>query len=84
MSEKYIADPNGRDTIVQCFKFNLCKDESAETHIRRLRTIIRYLPSLQGDTVVGPNQLRHIVIKLFPKKWQESFIRGGTKRYHTA
>ena len=28
--------------------------------------------------------MRHIVMNSFPKKWQESFMRGGAERYHTA
>ena len=86
--KKYVADPNARDTMVAAlntnkFRFGLNEDKSVERHIRRLRTIIRYLPLLPGDAVVNPASMRHIVMNSFPKRWQTSFMRSGARRYHT-
>ena len=85
---KYVADPNARDTMVASlntnkFRFGLNEDKSVEKHIRRLRTIIRYLPLLPGEAVVNPAAMRHIVMNSFPKRWQQSFMRGGANRYHS-
>mmetsp|Transcript_19440 Transcript_19440/g.21754 ORF Transcript_19440/g.21754 Transcript_19440/m.21754 type:complete len:199 (-) Transcript_19440:196-792(-) len=68
--KRYVADPNARDTLVAAlntnkFRFGQTDDKSVERHIRRLRTIIRYLPLLPGDAVVNPASMRHIVM-FFP------------------
>ena len=53
-------------------------------HIRRLQTIYRYVDMLPGDAEVNPNTIRHSVMNSFPKRWQNSFMRGGAERYHSA
>ena len=63
--------------VTNKFRFGLNEDKSVEKHIHRLQTIIQYLPLLPGDTVVGPAQMRHIVMNSFLKRWQESFITVG-------
>ena len=85
---KYVADPNARDTMVAAlntnkFRFGQGENKSVEKHIRRLRTIIRYLPLLPGEVVVNPAAMRHIVMNSFPKRWIQSFMRGGAHRYHS-
>ena len=85
---KYVADPNARDTLFQAFnggsfRFIIAIGDVAK-HIRRIRTIYRYLPKLPGDVVTTDAQIRHSVMNSFPKRWQQSFMRGGAERYHTA
>ena len=68
---KYVTDPNGRDTMLQAlntraFRFGI-GEQSVAKHIRRLRTIFRYVPRLPGDAVVAPAQVRHSVMNSFPK-----------------
>ena len=58
--EKYVADPNARDTMVQplnisVFWFPVTFDVTK--HIRRVRTIFRYLPRLPGDAVSNDAQI---------------------------
>ena len=38
-------------------------------HIRRIRTLYRYLPKLPGDVVTMDAQIRHSVMNSFPKRW---------------
>ena len=89
--KRYVADPNGRDTLAhalntRAFRFGLEEggELKVERHVRRIKTVVRYLPELPGTIVVGPTQLRHTVMSTFPKKWQESYMLGGAKRYHRA
>ena len=85
---KYVADPNARDTLFQAFnggsfRFIIAIGDVAK-HIRRIRTLYRYLPKLPGDVVTTDAQIRHTVMNSFPKRWQQSFMRGGAERYHNA
>ena len=85
---KYVADPNARDTQFQAFnggsfRFIIAIGDVAK-HIRRIRTLYRYLPKLPGDVIATDAQIRHSVMNSFPKRWQQSFMRGGAERYHNA
>ena len=58
--KKYVADPNARDTMVQAlnklvFRFPVTFDVAK--HIRRVRTIFRYLPRLPGNAVSNDAQI---------------------------
>ena len=85
---KYVADPNARDTQFQAFNGGLFRFVIAigdvAKHIRRIRTLYRYLPKLPGDVIATDAQIRHSVMNSFPKRWQQSFMRGGAERYHNA
>ena len=86
--QKYVADPNARDTQFQAFnggafQFVIAIGDVAK-HIRRIRTLYRYLPKLPGDVVTTDAQIRHSVMNSFPKRWQQSFMRGGVKGYNNA
>ena len=85
---KYVADPNARDTLFQAFnggsfRFIIAIGDVAK-HIRRIRTLYRYLPKLPGNVVTTDAQIRHTVMNSFPKRWQQSFMRGGAERYYNA
>ena len=50
--QKYVADPNARDTMLNqintsVFRFPVTSDVAK--HIRRIRTVYRYFPKLPGD-----------------------------------
>ena len=83
-----MADPNTRDTQFQAFnagsfRFIIAIGDVAK-HIRRIRTLYRYLPKLPGDVVTTGAQICHSVMNSFPKRWQQSVMYGGAERYHTA
>ena len=89
--KRYVADPNGRDTLAhaldtRAFRFGLSEVGGlrVERHIRRIKTCVRHLPDLPGTIVFGPTQLRHTVMGTFQKKRHESYMMDCAERYHRA